>query len=65
MVRFMYCKTRNALGEVIEMLFPSLSDALDYIETHKDTTLKESAGYSVYSIVPAGYIPETLYNFTR
>lgn len=65
MVRFMYCKTRNALGEVVEMFFPSLSDALDYIEAHKADTLKDSAGYTVYSVVPAGCIPETLYNFTR
>lgn len=65
MVRFMYCKTGNALGEIGEILFPALEDAMEYIKAHEAGVLKDSAGYSVYSIVPAGDLPKTLYNFTR
>lgn len=65
MVKLVYCKAENPLGEIAEVEFLSLADALGFIKDNKSGLLEHSAGYSVYSVVPGGEIPETLYNFTR
>lgn len=65
MVKLVYCVDSNALGEVKEILFQTLKDAIEWIENHVNTVLKESAGYSVYNVVPDGELPETLYNYQK
>lgn len=65
MVKLVYCKTENPLGEIAEVEFPCLADALEFIGCNKSGLFERSAGYSVYSVVPDADVPEILYNFTR
>ena len=65
MVRLIYLTGKNVLGETKEIIFTSFESAKIWIKNNKAGILKESAGYSIYSIVPKGEIPKTLFNYTR
>ncbi len=65
MVKLVYCKTQNPLGGTAEIAFQSLRHALKFIDSNRAGLLKNSAGYSIYTVVADGELPETLFNFTR
>lgn len=65
MVRFVYCVTENPLGETKEIIFSALSSAMKFINDNKRTLLSCSAGYTVYSVVNDGELPDALFSFTR
>ena len=64
MFKFMMCKTKNPLGEVIEYDIPDLHDAkscwLNFFTKNLD---KFSAGASLYILDDNGVICETLANW--